>query len=183
MSSIKPLFSTHIGIFNIKNIDNLKLVDYAKKNTKINQVKEVKDIVVNPLFKDLNSIVWLKMKEYANEFCKKTCDIELVRAWTNIGNDKYIVEPHHHKASFISAVYYPSASASNSEIVFINPMTHLMVHQSVDMIDKWNEYNSEYYTHSIKTGDLVIFNSQIHHYVTNGNDDRISIAYDGIINE
>jgi len=180
MSDIKPLFSTSIGIFKIKDIDNLKLIDYAKKNTKVNQIKEIKDIISNPLFKDLNSIVWLKMKEYINEYCKKTCNIELIRAWTNIGSDKYIVTPHQHKASSISAVYYPSAS--NGQLVLMNPMTPLMVHLASDMVGKWNEYTREYYTHPTKTGDLVIFNSQLQHYVTGGSNDRISIAYDGIIN-
>lgn len=176
---IQNIFSIGISIFELKNINNSDIVDYAKSTTKVNEFKENKDILVNSLFKDLNCVVEERMNEYCKSIYNDKHEIKLFEAWSNIGNDKLITIPHTHNESFLSAVYYPQST--DGEIIFLNPSVAMVSKHKNSMIDNHNEYTSEYYSFPARTGHLIIFNSMLQHMVRCNNSDRVSIAYNGII--
>lgn len=186
---IRDIFSVGISIFELKNLNNNEIAEYAKAKTEKNQVyvssngdeyvgKENKDILTNIIFKSLNEVVLEKMNEYYSSIYNNNFRIKLDEAWLNVGGDKYITVPHSHNNSIISAVYYPQST--EGEIIFLNPGISMTNNQNVNMIDTHNKYTSEYYTFQARTGHLIIFNSMLQHMVRCKTNERISIAYNGI---
>lgn len=176
---MKNIFSTGIEVHHLEGIDNERMVDYAEKYSLRGRGKEVKDILNNPLFFDLNNIVHEKMNEYYSQAFNDKYYMELDEAWANVDNDPLICIPHTHKCHFLAAVYYPLST--DGAITFLNPMPHLITHTNFKMIGGgYNEYNSDYYVQYVKTGDLVIFNALLHHFAGFLKDKRISIAYNGV---
>jgi len=178
---IQNVFSIGISVFELKNIDNSKIISYVKNTSKKNQVKENKNILSDVLFTDLNCIVEKKMNEYFKTIYNDVYKIKLFEVWSNIGNDELITIPHIHNDSFISAVYYPYST--EGEIIFLNPAISIISKQKNSMINNHNEYTSEYYSFPARTGHLIIFNSMLQHMVRCSNNDRISIAYNGNISD
>jgi len=174
---MKNIFSTGIEVHQLEGIDNEKIVEYAEKHSLRNQLKEKYDILSNEIFSKLNSLVEIKMNEYFNYIYNNTHHIKLTEAWANVDNDTSITVPHTHKGHFVVAVYYPLST--DGCINFMNPMPNLIAHQNNAMIDNYNEYNSDYYIQPVKTGQLVVFNSMMYHYIDHSKNKRISIAYNG----
>ena len=175
---IRDIFSVGISIFELTNLNNNEITEYAKTKLEKNQAKENKDILTNIIFKSLNEVVLEKMNEYYSSIYNDNFKIKLYEAWSNKGGDKYTTVPHSHNNSIISAVYYPQST--EGEIIFLNPGVSMTNNQSVDMIDTQNKYTSEYYTFPARTGHLIIFNSMLQHMVRCKTNERISIAYNGI---
>lgn len=173
---MKNIFSVGIEIYKIENIDNKKIVDYAKKQSIKNGLKDTESILSNDIFNNLNNIVELKMKEFFHKIFNTKYDISLARAWANYNVDEFNTIPHIHKEFFLSAVYYPLATDGN--LTFMNPMPSLTAHQGNDMVDNFNEYNSDYYDFPARTGNLVIFNSMLNHFINKTKQERVSIGYD-----
>lgn len=174
---MKNIFSTGIEVHQLEGIDNEKLIEYAEKYSLRNQLKETKDILNNKLFSTLNNLVEVKMNDYFNQIYNETHHIKLTAAWANVDNDTAITEPHTHKLHFVVAVYYPLST--DGYLTFMNPMPSLVAHQNHYMIGEFNEYNSDYYMQPVKTGQLVVFNSMLPHFIKESNNKRISIAYNG----
>ncbi len=174
---MQNIFSTGIQVHQLEGIDNEKLIQYAEKYSLRNQLKEKYDILNNSIFSTVNNLVEIKMNDYFNHIYNNTHHIKLTEAWANVDNDTAITVPHTHKFHFVVAVYYPLST--DGSIRFMNPMPNLIVHQNDSMIDKYNEYNSDFYTLPVKTGQLVVFNSMLYHYINQSNNKRISIAYNG----
>jgi len=186
---IRDIFSVGISIFELRNINNNEITEYAKTKLEKNQTyvssngdkhvgKENKDILSNVIFKSLNEVVLEKMNEYYSSIYNDNFKIKLDEAWSNKGGDRYTTVPHSHNNSIISAVYYPQST--EGEILFLNPGVSMTNNQNNDMIDTHNKYTSEYYSFPARTGNLIIFNSILQHMVRCKTDERISIAYNGI---
>lgn len=186
---ITDIFSVGISIFELTNLNNNEITEYAKTKLEKNQTyvssngdkhvgKENKDILSNVIFKSLNEVVLEKMNEYYSSIYNDNFKIKLDEAWSNKGGDRYTTVPHSHNNSIISAVYYPQST--EGEILFLNPGVSMTNNQNNDMIDTHNKYTSEYYSFPARTGNLIIFNSILQHMVRCKTDERISIAYNGI---
>ena len=174
---MQNIFSTGIETFKLDGIDNESIINYSEKNSIRNGVKENIDILTNDIFTELNNVVKIKMNEYYSKIYNDKYNMIISQAWSNVNNDDLITIPHNHKESFISAVYYPLAT--DGYISFLNPMQSLISHQSNNMIDEFNEYNSDYYKFNARTGHLIVFNSMLQHYIGDTKEKRISIAYNG----
>jgi len=176
---MKNIFSTGIDVYNLKDINNEKMVEYAEQNSLRGKEKETADILKNDLFSKLNNVVEEKMNVMFNKIYNNKYYIKLDQAWANVDADPLICVPHTHKGHFIVAVYYPLST--DGAISFLNPMPNLLAHQDLKMIGDYNEYNSDFYTQYVKTGDLVVFNAMLHHFAGILKDKRISIAYNGVV--
>ena len=177
---IENIFSTGITKANLSGFDNKPFVEYAENNSLQNANKDVTSILNDSKFNVLNGTVLDLMTEFYNKiYSDVKYRIYLKEAWTNVNNDKLITFPHNHKECLLSAVYYPLST--DGEIVFLNPMQSLLARQNNDMVKDYNQYNSEYYRFKVSTGDLVIFNSMLYHFITPSESKRISIAYNGDI--
>tara|TARA_E500000318_G_scaffold106688_1_gene114971 strand:- start:938 stop:1486 length:549 start_codon:yes stop_codon:yes gene_type:complete len=180
MNNITNIFSVGISSYQTHGIKNDEIVKFIEENPCIDHSpKNLRTILNDNLFEDLNNLVTEKVNDYYHSIYNNKFKCRLIRAWHNHGNEKYIIEPHHHNQSFISAVYYPEAS--DAQIVFMNPNAILNAHQTDDMIGDCNPYNSVLYRLPIKTGELVIFNSMLDHYITFSKNKRMSIAYDAVV--
>ena len=178
IENIQHIFSAGITICFLKNIDNESIIKYAEKTTVKNNKKNIEDILKNNIFYDLNNIVQSKMQKYFETIYSKKYNIILSAAWANVDNDDFITIPHVHTDGVISAVYYPLST--DGKLVFLNPMLGLLSKQSVDIIEKYNEFNSEHFEIPVKTGYLIIFNSMLQHHILYSKQKRISIAYNGV---
>jgi uncharacterized protein (TIGR02466 family) len=177
-----PIFSTGISKYKLESINNAELRDYVVKNSNVNKAKDIKDILDNSLFTELNKVIEQKMNDHYHEIYNDRYKVELSEAWSNYGNDDIITMPHIHPTTFLSAVYYPQAE--DGEIVFVNPMTGLLSKQHIDMIDQHSPYTSECYSVATRRCDLIIFSSMLMHLVRcPKQSNRVSIAYNGVIND
>lgn len=98
-------------------------------------------------------------------------------SWFNIYNNQNYQEPHSHLNSVYSAVFFPKAPKGSGKIVFQNPSIHEM---SPDE-DSYASYPNWFF--EPKDNMLLIFRSNLRHFVLQGNndEDRISIAMNYII--
>ena len=170
------MFSAKIDKFKMTNIDDDMLVNYA-----VNEKWNTENIKLHELdkFKSFYSIYEDKINQVYHTSYGKNYKLKISGAWCAVGNTKNVIIPHNHKESFLSAVYYPQAD--NEELWFINPMPQLSVLISERHVEEHDEYNSDYWNVKVNTGDLLIFNSMIHHYITPTKHQRISFAIDSII--
>lgn len=179
MNNIKNIFSAGISIHVLNEINNNDIIKYAEKNNNFKTKKDIKNILKNKIFGKLNNIVKRKMQDYYEIIYSKKYNIKLDSGWTNVDNEEFISIPHVHTEGFLSAVYYPLST--DGKLVFLNPMVALLSKQSSDIIENYNEFNSEYYQIDVRTNYLIIFNSMLQHHIMYSKQKRISVAYNGII--
>jgi uncharacterized protein (TIGR02466 family) len=179
MTNIKNIFSAGISIHILNEINNKDIIKYAEKNNNFKIKKDIKNILKNKVFEKLNNIVKNKMQDYFSNIYSKKYNIKLDSGWTNVDNEEFISIPHVHTEGFLSAVYYPLST--DGKLVFLNPMVALLSKQSSNIIENYNEFNSEYFQIDVKTNYLVIFNSMLQHHIMYSKQKRISVAYNGII--
>ena len=179
MSNLQQIFSAGISMYVLDNIDNKRIIEYAEKKENYKLKKGKKSILENKIFKELNNTVENKMQDYFLKIYSKKYNIKLNSGWTNVDNEEFIAIPHVHTEGFLSAVYYPLST--DGKLVFLNPMVALLSKQSNDMIENYNEFNSEYYQIDVRTNYLIIFNSMLQHHIMYSKQKRISVAYNGIV--
>jgi len=179
MKDMIRIFSAGISLHVLNGIDNKSIIKYAEKKENHKEKIGNKNILKNKIFEKLNSIVKIKMQNYFENIYNNKHSIKLHSAWTNVDNDEFISIPHVHTESFLSAVYYPLSN--DGKIVFLNPMLALLSKQLTNMVENYNEFNSEYFQIDIKTGYLIVFNSMLQHHIMYSKQKRISVAYNGII--
>ncbi len=74
---IRDIFSVGISIFELTNLNNNEIAEYAKTKLEKNQSKENKDILTNNIFKSLNKVVLEKMNEYYSSIYNDNFKIKL----------------------------------------------------------------------------------------------------------
>ena len=79
----------------------------------------------------------------------------------------------------MSAVYYPQAN--DEELWFLNPIPQMLCSIKMEHVEEYDEYNSDYWTKIVNTGDLLIFNSMLLHFIKPSEKQRISFAVDSTI--
>ena len=190
MKSTVNMFSIKVDRFKLTNIDNDMLVNYAldMKNEPqtiwgpiVDNSWQSKDIRLHESdkFKSFYSIYEDKLNQVYHTSYNKNYKVKISLAWCSVRNHEEITKPHYHKESFLSAVYYPQAN--NEELQFLNPNPQLFGLTRKEYVEKHDEYNSEYWHVRVDTGDLLVFNSMLYHYIKPTNKQRISFAIDSII--
>ena len=81
---MKNIFSTGIDVYNLKDINNEKMVEYAEQNSLRGKEKETADILKNNLFSKLNNVVEEKMNVMFNKIYNDKYYIKLDQAWANV---------------------------------------------------------------------------------------------------
>ena len=184
------MFSIKVDRFKLTNIDNDMLVNYAldMKNEPqtiwgpiVDNSWQSEDIRLHESekFKSFYSIYENKLNQVYHTSYNKNYKVKISLAWCSVRNHEEITKPHYHKESFLSAVYYPQAN--NEELQFLNPNPQLFGLSLKEYVEKYDEYNSEYWHVRVDTGDLLVFNSMLYHYIKPTNKQRISFAIDSII--
>ena len=130
-----------------------------------------------PLFKILDKTVReIKKKVDCNY------DFKLLEYWYNINKEFSFNMPHMHVSSggsIVSGVFYVKTPKHCGKIVFRrnDPLITIMYDEN---INKYNEYNSSIWSIDPKENLLVLFPSNMEHFVEpnlNKNNERISISF------
>ena len=161
------LFGVGLSQFHLSDIDNEKLSKFKEQ-----RYLDTSD----PLLSELNSRILKEGKLILNSTCKSK-ELYIKKIWCNYNINKDIEEPHNHRNSFLSAIYYPLST--DGVIQFFSPFSDYFLSQvPIEDVYDMNCYNSSFYELPVRSGDLLIFNSMLYHRAKLSSDERISIAYD-----
>ena len=123
------------------------------------------------------------VKNFVNKCLKTPNNIEfyITQSWLNYTSKGQYHHRHAHPNSIISGVFYFKA---NPEVDAINFYKPLKEHSTLYLpVESWDWYNSDSWYFPVKTGDLIIFPSNLTHdvSVTSGDDVRISLAFNTFV--
>lgn len=111
--------------------------------------------------------------DYEEYFCKNS--------WFNVYQSENFQEPHHHSYPCVySAVFFLSAPEGSGKIVFQSPFTQYVNESKIEHGENYLTNSYVYFTP--EENKLLIFKSNLVHYVLPGNnkEDRISLAFNFI---
>jgi uncharacterized protein (TIGR02466 family) len=174
--------------FDIENDSELSVTsifsraeEEALKLTGFSESWQSTDLKLHKLnkFKSFYSIVEDKINQVYRATYSKKHKVKISEAWCSVNNPAGITTPHNHKESFLSAVYYPHAN--NEELWFLNPIPQMLGLFNLEHVEEYNEYNSDYWTKIVNTGDLLIFNSMLQHFIRPSEKQRMSFAVNSVI--
>lgn len=110
-------------------------------------------------------------------------DFEIQNSWINRHKTGEANTLHWHSNAMISGVYYPLAHPGDGDILF--KRTHLYYNLFHDTVrpefkeDNSNQYNTDVYTITPVSGDIILFPSHLEHMVAPNvnNGERYSLAF------
>jgi uncharacterized protein (TIGR02466 family) len=181
---VETMFSSFIATDIIK-VDNDSLEKYCREQIALSSIdnqSEHLNIVSKELMPVSAAVLSACNKIYKDMGFSGDYRLNISKAWTNINNSFWVDEPHIHRDSFFSVVYYVKANGDkdNGTLDLLSPDSGIrqVIHPKI--VSSYNSFNSDKWSIIPETGKLVIFPSWIMHYVTaNKSDkDRISIAFD-----
>jgi len=161
----------------------LKEINRIKKNTQKNTgnlISKETYILEKPVFKKLKK----ELLDHVNNYIKivpKYKDVKpyMTQSWMNwTARDQYH-HRHEHPNSLISGVLYVDADSANDSIKFFKTGYERIKPE----VTNYDMYNSGSWWFPVKTGDLIIFNSDLTHKVETkkGNNHRASLAFNCFI--
>lgn len=129
-----------------------------------------KNPIFEPLLKKSSHIV----QSVISEISTHRPEFVIRALWGNVNPKGGYNFTHVHPSGWMSGVYYVALSENNSEIVFQDPRpTRMMDFQRSCLI------KDEYFSHSPKIGELILFPSWLPHFVNPNlsDENRISISF------
>lgn len=104
-------------------------------------------------------------------------DLRITNMWINVNNKGGYNRPHTHVGSIFSGVFYVKGSKDCGNLVFMHPNIYHDVF--VPKVKQLDEYSSNRWEITPRENALILFSSEIVHYVETNltNEDRISIAF------
>lgn len=184
---ISPIFCTPIYSSSIDREFTKKEIEFFKKHKKQsyfnagNRKSKNNYILEEAVLKNIKSIVIEKINEYIeNVICPKDkIEPYITQSWLAITEKNESHHSHNHPNSYISGVIYINAKEESDSIVFVNKK-----YEQIKVYAKsWNIFNSENWWVSVKTGDILLFPSDLEHRVNTkeDSDSRISLAFNVFI--
>ncbi len=132
-------------------------------------------VLNRPELSKIKEFIQNKIQEYSKKIIKSRKDLVITQSWINKSvRDEYHQE-HTHPNSIASGVFY-FVSKDDMPPVLFRRKNHREISLSVD---EYNDFNSSRRTIYLKSGDLIIFPSNMIHGVPPNNTDneRISLAF------
>jgi uncharacterized protein (TIGR02466 family) len=179
---IETLFPTSLLFDNInRNItdDEFKVLNNYKSET-INNIGNVRSSSTNVLgnnFSNIKLFIENNIKKYVESIIVPEKDLVfyITQSWINYNARGSYHHSHNHSNSIISGVFYFKANPNSDCIVFDKGYQDSILIKP--KLCNW--YNSKAWTFPVKTGDLILFPSTLHHSVPVKTDDeyRISLAF------
>jgi uncharacterized protein (TIGR02466 family) len=158
----------------LKFFDKNKLTTYPNSG---NITSEDAYILDNSELADLKSECMVAVQRYVDNIMsfKSTVQPYITQSWLNFTETGQYHHKHAHSNSIISGVIYVNADEENDKIYFYNEGYK----QIKPQINEWNLYNSESWYFTVKTGQVVLFPSNLTHMVQTkaGDNTRISLAF------
>lgn len=171
-----PVYSTNLNYKLSKN--ELKfLKDTERESNALNTRTKNSYVLNNNLFKKLKLKIEEHIKNYSDQVLSNDGSVSLyiTQSWFNFTQVNEGHHKHAHPNSFISGVYYVNADIDHDKIFFLKGK-----HNFFKLKTKtWNLWNSEEWYFPVETGQVVLFPSDLQHYVQtkSDNNERISLAF------
>lgn len=134
-----------------------------------------------PQFYDINRFIQSALKEYVDKVIMPQDGVSfyITQSWLNYTPPGQYHHKHQHPNSILSGVFYFNAELNSDHIQFEQKdyeRLYLVSKQS-------NMYNAKTVTVNVKTGDLIIFPSEIPHHVpkTMSQETRVSLAFNTFV--
>ena len=120
-----------------------------------------------------------------NTYSKKVLGVDtqdlnyrITQSWINICSPNASHHQHTHPNSFISGVFYIKVNSGSDKITFINEFMQkkeIKIEKGVE----FNSFNASEWRHYVRKGELILFPSNLTHYVppVEGESDRISLSF------
>tara|TARA_R100001460_G_C3507988_1_gene171165 strand:+ start:130 stop:738 length:609 start_codon:yes stop_codon:yes gene_type:complete len=187
MTNIHSIFPTPIYKINIEEFITQEDLDYVKNIKQVtygnigNLTSRNTYVLNNKKFDSLNKI----LLTHINHYFKKIIDTSdkvtpyITQSWLNYTEVDQFHHKHAHSNSIISGVFYFNAIKENDSISF-----HKVVNDQISLTPKnYNLFNSLTWNFPVKTGDLILFPSNLGHSVDRKKNKnlRISLAFNVFI--
>ena len=139
------------------------------------------DLLNHKEFSNLRLFVEDSLKDYLKLTISPMDENEvyITQSWASISTPGQFHHGHVHQNSLISGVLYLSAEEGKDSIVFTSEKKYQRIQLQAK---EATAYNSAQLVH-VKTGDLLIFPSELEHRVepTTSNSDRISVSFNTFV--
>jgi|21_taG_2_1085346.scaffolds.fasta_scaffold07045_5 uncharacterized protein (TIGR02466 family) len=192
---IRRWFGDSVMIFTIDNYEsiNKEIKDIIIKDVESSQgmfatTTDImgKDLVDNlhknknfdKLFKEIEKAMTQCLKEH--EYNLDVIDVYITKAWATLTQKDQFISEHRHSASHFSLVYYVEAEDQGNLVLKKTDPVGLFTPSSTQYFKEYNDHNISTITYGSRTGDLVIFPSNMVHFteVNKQENPRISIGID-----
>lgn len=155
-------------------LNHVKDIDY--KDSRTNQSSFNTFIINEPVFKDLKVFFYDSLRTYVNEVFETDHQYSITQSWINKSGRGGSHTVHNHPNSVVSGVFYLQSDESTGDIVFCRPggFNEYQVNGGCT-----NKFLSDNYICPPKVGRLILFPSNMPHYVMpNDSDvDRYSLSF------
>ena len=176
------LFPSVLYIKDLKDIFSTKIEEWKNHTQKLSYhsgdingftSKETQVLDVE-LFSSLKEFILKSSSNFLLELGHVFEDLQISNSWANVNPKNTQVKKHSHSNSYISGVFYLT---EGSEIMFINPLIDLWKFLPSKKTQNLTYRQRDFYFHSIKSGQLILFPSFLEHQVLPSYNNRISIAF------
>jgi len=186
-STITPIFCTPIFKSEMDRKFNKKELDFFKKHKgkiyfNAGNSKSKNNYLLNePDLKDVKKFILKKIYDYIENVVCPAEKIEpyITQSWLAVTENNQHHHTHSHPNSYISGVLYVNAREKEDCIVFVNKKYEQLKVYPKD----WNIFNAENWWVPVKTGDLILFPSDVEHKVNikETKSTRISLSFNVFI--
>jgi len=179
------LFPTPVFRFNIGRNPSDEEKDFVNKCSKetflnVGNVVSVDRYVLDKQeMAEIRKDIQFSLDSYLKEICAPMHNVEIyiTQSWLNFTNPGQNHHTHSHPNSFLSGTFYFSADKDRDSLSFFNSSIREFVLPS----NNYTRYNAERFTVPVETGDILVFPSNLKHYVDDTFKERtltrISIAF------
>ena len=175
------LFPTIVGEFNINRPFTAQEIEFVKGQdtvpNKLNSISRNQKILNFDAFAEVRTFIDQCVAEYFLTVYKPMYDVKMrvTQSWLNYTNTNQAHHGHAHPNSFLSGVFYIQTDDATDKIHFsTSAYRQLQV-----ATNEYDLYNSHTWWIAATTGKLVLFPSQLMHYVEPvvADNTRISLSF------
>ena len=175
-----PVYYEHCVFDYSKELEflkNLKLSDSINDAAYKRSVSEDRFLMRLPELKRIRDFFEIAIDTYIKNIYKSQTQLYITQCWLNVAKPGGFHPEHYHPNSIISGVWYPEFES------YKQPFIHFCNYQKSSLIslkmDDRNVYNSDIMQAPIKSGNLLLFPSNLFHGVriNQSNKDRYSVSF------
>lgn len=140
-----------------------------------------KDKNFEELFEEIEVAIKIFLREH--HYNLDVLDVYITKAWASLTKKGEFIAEHNHTASHYSVVYYVEAENQGNINFKKLESPGLFIPGSTECYTEHNEHNIESITYSARTGDLIIFPSNMMHgtEINQQESSRVSVALDFLL--
>ena len=149
-----------------------------RQNTNVGNFNSSDQYILNSRLKEIKQFCEQQIKIYAEEVInpKEDLDFYITQSWLNYTNKNEYHHTHNHPNSLVSGIIYMNADIATDSIKFYRHRQDAIV---IPSPNNYNPFNSDFWWFAVKTGQIMLFPSSLHHSVAakQGNNTRVSLSF------